>query len=182
MLFPPHVQFRVVNVHVSGSKVRVLMETSVFPSVWESIKRKDLEGFKRWAKENPDRVDTKICEFSLVNAVAKHWLASADIADVGSAVEALQVCFENHADINEVDKETGSTPLMHVVDAAVGAEDGAWKEEVLRLRNLLLSSGGNPYLTRPRVGGGHEPSPAEKMPDINEVAESGRLRPSGAAS
>jgi len=138
VLFPPHTKFRVVNIKKDKGN-QVHLETTEFPSVWKVVENERWKDFEKWADVNSKRINTKHCSFSIINTVAKK-IAASDKNEF-----PLQVCIKYKADINEVDPESGNTPITQVANTFADAGLNVTNTEVEGLLTFLLQNGADPY-------------------------------------
>eukprot|EP00971_Amphidinium_carterae_P180607 3581994-Amphidinium_carterae.1 len=78
-----------------------MLETVEFPSVWQNVKQKKWDELKEWAEKNPERVNTKWCEHSLINKVAEAWVGAGTEVDATAISVPLKICLKHLTDINE---------------------------------------------------------------------------------
>ena len=75
VVMPPFCRFRVVNVNKSNgwlsTQTRIFLETTQFPSVWQSINAGQTDDFVMWAKQNEDLLSMTGNDVSIVNEIAK---------------------------------------------------------------------------------------------------------------
>jgi len=136
VLFPPHVKFRVVN--IKGNEVQ--LETVEFPSVWKVIENERWDDFEKWADINTKRINTKHCSFSIINTVVEK-VAGSEKKDL----KPVHVCIKHKADINEIDPESGHTPITRVAETFANAGLNVTNKEVEGLVTFLLQYGADPY-------------------------------------
>jgi len=140
VLFPPHVKFRIVNVKRKGEGYEVQLETVEFPSVWKVVENERWDDFEKWAGVNAHRINTRHCSFSIINTVANK-VAASDKPNV----KPLRVCLKHSADINEVDPESGQTPITQVANIFADRGLHVTNVEVEGLLTFLLQNGADPY-------------------------------------
>jgi len=138
VLFPPHTRFRIVN--IKKKRCEVQLETVESPSVWQVVENERWDNFEKWADVNADRINTKHCSFSIINTVANK-VAGSDKPNV----KPLHVCLKHNADINEVDPESGQTPITQVANVFANRGLHVTNVEVEGLLTFLLQNGADPY-------------------------------------
>merc|ERR1712228_792730 len=82
------------------------LETIESMSVWDMIEEANWSDVKAWADVHRDQMNTKGCRYSIINSVVNSLLKS-QLGDLGSddqAVDPIQLCLDNGADINEEDE------------------------------------------------------------------------------
>jgi len=150
VILPPHTFFRIVNVQVASvwTHTVVIMETTNDPCVWKVIQAQTWGVFEAWAQTNCDLVDTRYCKFSIINAVAKAVAKAVSPEAQDPKVNPLTICIQYGANPNEVDKETGNTPLSTLARAhSRSTPQGA--SGVVEAIKTLLHEGADPNLKGP---------------------------------
>eukprot|EP00930_Biecheleria_cincta_P023878 TRINITY_DN17167_c0_g1_i1.p1 TRINITY_DN17167_c0_g1~~TRINITY_DN17167_c0_g1_i1.p1 ORF type:complete len:856 (+),score=143.49 TRINITY_DN17167_c0_g1_i1:138-2705(+) len=158
VLLPPHSSFLVAQVEkVYGGEIRAIIEmtSSNLPSVWHLCETHQWEEFEQWAKSNPDMVGTHGKQFSIINAVAKN-IVNEPAPGVS---HPLGICIKYGANVNEIDPETGDTPLALLAqNHKEQLENG--QAGLAKSIDKLLGQGANPHLHGPEM-----PSLLDILPD-----------------
>ena len=200
VVLPPFCHFRVVNINKGGlwGQTRIFLETTQFPSVWESIRSGKAEDFEDWAKQNPELVSMVGNSFSMVNEIAKAAVAapgklSMSGASSGEMLETcasamaefggmLTTCAAMGAPLSEVDPTTGATAVFTLAEgmatldtefgeALRGASDMV-KKSFGKIIKDMTKSGAN--LTIPHKG----TTVQDLVPDLVRDLEKEALLPS----
>ncbi|CAE7444438.1 unnamed protein product [Symbiodinium sp. CCMP2592] len=134
VVMPPFCSFRVVNVNKTTAsfwtgkprRTRVFLETTQFPSVWQSIAAGQADEFAKWARKNEGLVSMSGNDVSIVNEIAKaaakavEQSADETVERLGAAHDMFRACAEMGAPLSEVDPETGSTAVFTIAESLVG--------------------------------------------------------------
>eukprot|EP00435_Cladocopium_sp_Y103_P018997 s1900_g4.t1 len=165
VVIPPFCSFRVVNVNKAGSlsQTRIFLETTQFPSVWESIGSGKAKDFEKWAKQNPDLLSLTGNNVSIVNEIAKAAVAAPSHEDgLAGFGEMMAKCAAMGAPMSEVDPATGATPVFTLAEGMAGLDkdDRGTKEALSQMIKTMAKSGAN--LTIPFKGKKLE----ELVPDL----------------
>ncbi|CAJ1372097.1 unnamed protein product [Effrenium voratum] len=163
VLMPPHFMLRVHNINYNDSpddtKQWVIeLELADLVPVWDIIAQRNWQQFNAWAQANPDLLDTSKSRRSIINAVASS-LAAEQENETG--VDPLEVCFHHGARPNEIDMQTGNTPLTTI---ALQCVESGKTEQALAVIDSLLLAGANPYI---KAGPHHQKSLEQLMPGVD---------------
>ncbi|CAJ1397721.1 unnamed protein product [Effrenium voratum] len=161
VLIPPHYMLRVHNINynkqpANPKKWVIELELADLPPVWDIITQKNWQEFKTWAQAHPDLVDTSKSHSSIINEVVSSLAAEPN----ETGVDPLKVCLDHGALPNEIDMQTGNTPLTTV---ALQCLESGKTEQALAVLESLLLAGANPYIK----AGPHEESFEQLMPEID---------------
>eukprot|EP00439_Symbiodinium_sp_Y106_P020327 s4298_g2.t1 len=181
VVMPPFCSFRVVNVNKTTAsfwtakprRTRVFLETTQFPSVWQSIAAGQADEFAKWARKNEGLVSMSGNDISIVNEIAKaaakavEQPAAETVDRLGAAHDMFRACAEMGAPLSEVDPETGSTAVFTIAESLVGLKSSteAVKESLKSMIKGMARSGAN--VTIPHEGR----RLADLLPDLAKELE-----------
>lgn len=136
-----------MNVQRTPSCIKIFLETLEFPSVWECVEALNKDEFQSYADRNPDVLGAHNCDFPILNKVAEQVAGrlAGVLASTGSwasllfcqrraagraedykhvnkaaadAKDMIRICAAKGANVNEVDRKNGLTPLYHIAKVA----------------------------------------------------------------
>lgn len=167
VVMPPFCEFRVVQVREDRGGKRIYLETTQFPSVWQSIKDCNANALEQWGAKNTYLMSTSGGQASIVNEVAKSAVAKASDA----CADMVKICVDYGSPLSEIDPITGSNPLLILAEGISAASSG--HTCLSDIAKTLVTHGANPNVPHKHTG----KTVASVAPSLHKDLEEERLRP-----